>query len=932
MLTIAEYKDAQGVIDYFRDHLESGDYHTEKGAVVGLWAGEAAEFFGLEKGGRVQEDDFAALVRGEFPGKLDSFLIRRKKNRVVAREMLFSAPKSVSILAVTLQDQRLAAAHDRAVEKAFGYLEALAQTRVRRGLSVLAKEKRVTGNILAARFRHSTSRALDPQLHTHHVVMNVTYDHKERRLKALDPRLMYDASQYVTEIYRSELAREVMALGYEIEGGRHTWRIKGVSSEIETLFSKRAGQIDRAAKKLEEETGIKVSNKGRAVLAESTRKAKEHELSEEECIEFQQKQLGKHELKALNGLVEASKKRVLDGSAVVPEQSKEAAAAAIDYAFRHVFERQSVVSKFELFQSALKFANGSVAIEDLEEALKDPRFKVSGNDVMTREERLREHGLVATVNAGRKSQDPLLSLKLEAVREAIKALTAEQKKALKALGESTDQFMYLRGAAGAGKTFTLTALANALAGSKNLPPLLLAPSSSATETLRAEGFEDAMTLQRFLGSDDAKTAGANRLWIVDEAGLVSTKQMEALFEAAESSGNRVLLVGDTRQHNSVEGGDALRLIETYSFITKASISKITRQTEHKYLEAVQLLSQGEIPRAWEVLNDLKVINEVKNDKERLERVATEYVESLQAGRKTLVVAPTWDEIRENTKAIREKLKTAGVIGREEKEVQVFRSSNFTEVERSYWLNYESGKHHVSFFRSKGEFKQGEVWKVVGRRETNLLVEHEKHGKKELDAASFAKAFDVLEAEKIGIAKGDRLLVRANYADKNNRVLNGQIIQVSEIKDDGSILTEKGKTLSPDFRQFSYGYAVTSQGSQGKTCDRVLVSMKSKSKAALSKHQFYVSASRGRESIAVFTDNAKELKKSVMKSSCRRLVMDRIVGEMIFKAVRAKTMTPLEVAAEKAKALVFEGQRKLKQRRNRERAREKPKDRARTYED
>ena len=901
MLTITRYKDAQKLIEYFRDHLVSGDYHSEKGKNPGHWVGLTGERFGIKQGEGVREEEFSALVLGIDPRTKQSFLVRKKDNRIPAFEMLFSAPKSVSILAVTLGDERLVEAHNKAVEKAFQELEKLTQTRVRKGLSIRSDEKRVTGNLVAARFQHSTSRSLDPQLHTHNVVMNVTYDPVEKRLKALDAKKIFDNCNFISEVYRSVLAREVMRLGYEIEGGRHTWRIKGVSPEVEAIFSKRSGQIDRAAKRLEEETGVKVSTRGRALLAEKTRRAKDKDLSEEDQVAHQLAQLSKKEKDALTRLfVEAKNRSSQFGDAVDPEKLAE----TLDYAIKHVFERKSVVPRFDLLKAALSHGCGQVLLEELEEALKGPEFLTRGDNITTKTERNREVRILSLVRGGRKLFPELLSLHGEQEKAVLSQLTDEQREALQVLGKSTDQYLYLRGAAGAGKTFTLTALKGVLETNGEKPPLLLAPSSSATETLRHEGFTDAQTIQRFLVSDDAKSDAKNRLWIVDEAGLLSTKQLEALLKLAIERESRLLLVGDTLQHNGVEGGDGLRLLESYSIIKEASISKITRQKHEKYREAAQLLSQGRVNRAWAIFEELNAIHEISDNSERAKRVAKEYLESLQAGKDTLIVAPTWSEIETITKEVRGVMKEKGSLGLEETTLQVYKSSNFTKAEKEFAPNFDPEKHFVSFFKNEGDFKQGQVWKVLKSENGRIQIEHPEFGKRTVEPKKCSKAFDVVEGDKKEFSKGDKLLIRANYASsKKNKVLNGEVVELDRLEKDGSIQLKDGRTLGAEFRHFSHGYALTSQSSQGKTCDRVLISMNSGSGNALSKNHFYVSATRGKQSVAFFTDSKTELKELIQTTSARTLVAEELVKNRILKKLGQRLSLTTEKMVEAARTKI-----------------------------
>ncbi len=146
-------------------------------------------------------------------------------------DLTFSAPKSVSVQAIVGGDERLVAAHDKAVREALAEAEIHAAARVRLNG---ANEDRTTANFAVASYRHGTSRELDPQLHTHAVAANLTHDGAEGRWKALQASGLYERRAYLTEVYRNALAREVRGLGYEIESRRdpkgkdHGFEIRGV--------------------------------------------------------------------------------------------------------------------------------------------------------------------------------------------------------------------------------------------------------------------------------------------------------------------------------------------------------------------------------------------------------------------------------------------------------------------------------------------------------------------------------------------------------------------------------------------------------------------------------------------------------------------------------------------------------------------------------
>ena len=177
---------------YFKEHLQLGDYYSQENIVSGEWAGIGAAQLGLT--GRVKEDQFIKLCHNQNPqtGELltqrlkttrwDTDKMAEVANRRIFYDFTFSPPKSVSIQALIADDKRLLESHSRAVRIAVNELQHFAGTRIHKGLNT---SERLTGNVVCATFRHDTSRALDPHLHTHCVMFNATFDATEQRWKAL---------------------------------------------------------------------------------------------------------------------------------------------------------------------------------------------------------------------------------------------------------------------------------------------------------------------------------------------------------------------------------------------------------------------------------------------------------------------------------------------------------------------------------------------------------------------------------------------------------------------------------------------------------------------------------------------------------------------------------------------------------------------------
>ncbi len=264
MLTIRAMSDGKG---YSSRHLEHSDYYAEGERVAGDWQGRGAKLLGLD--GPVKTEDFESLRQGLDPRTKEFLRVRHSADRTAVDgsrlaqgrslyDFTISAPKSVSVLAILGGDHRLIEAHRTAVAEALKEIETYAASRVRQAG---ANENRSTGNMVLAIYHHDTSRELDPQLHTHAVAANLTFDGAEGRWKALQASDIYERRAYLSEVYRNALARKVQALGYEIENQRDArgrdvgFEIRGVSAELLAKFSQRSHQRDRAIKTFVEQRG-----------------------------------------------------------------------------------------------------------------------------------------------------------------------------------------------------------------------------------------------------------------------------------------------------------------------------------------------------------------------------------------------------------------------------------------------------------------------------------------------------------------------------------------------------------------------------------------------------------------------------------------------------------------------------------------------------
>jgi conjugative relaxase-like TrwC/TraI family protein len=859
--------------EYFREHLSVGDYYAQGMKVAGEWLGQGAAKLGLK--GTVNEAAFLALCEGKNPAtgqKLGQRMntVRQDVGRdTVANRRIFydfaiAPPKSVSVVAL-YQDDRILNLHNRAVQMAMLELERFAEARVRKGG---LRAERITGNLVAATFRHDTSRELDPHLHTHCVVFNATFDPTESRWKALEVQSMYRAQKFATNLYRHELCKGLRALGYEIENTVQGFEIKGVPASVIARFSKRNQQINEETDQ-HLKIGSPVTDIGslRKRIAHGNRRRKLKDSTADRLRPSWAKQLTADEAKALGAL-----------GSVQPKPVKPADVAGITaWADEHLFERRSVVNDYELMSAALARGRGeNFDLAALREAIEKRAYiREDGTHKLTSREVLRcELGIVVAAHDGRNLHAPLSQN-----YQPAPTLSVEQSAAAKQILASRDFITLFRGSAGTGKSFTLREVTQALRAAGH-PVVVLAPQRQQVADLCADGLS-AETLSHCLGT---KALPAGAVVLVDESGQIGGKQLGELVALVKTHDGRLILSGDTRQHGAVQASDALRAIEKFSGLKAAVLREIRRQDPARakseevrafvagYRKAVKAASSGQIAESFDGLDRLGCIREVAPD-DRRAILAREYLASLDRHERALVVAQTWDEVNAMNETIRAELQAGGKIGHGVS-LKTYQAVDLNEAQKRDARFYQPGQFAFVIKRYV-RFAKGELCPIAGTNERGLVLI--KNGRRSTMSYRHTHRVAIVVERETNVAPGDRLQLKFNGKSKEGLpIANGELVTVRRVAADGSLTIEDdrltAKTLSPQQRLFNRGYAVTSYASQGKTVDTVLVA-DAACRAATNRNQWYVAISRGRIRVIVFTDNKAELRASIEQSGDRGLALE-----------------------------------------------------------
>jgi conjugative relaxase-like TrwC/TraI family protein len=851
---------------YLSKHLTSNDYYDEHQKIVGHWHGIAAEKFGIA-GQEIgpQDEKFERLRNNKHPIEGGALTQRTADERRAFFDFQVSAPKSVSILAVTFDDNRLRQAHEESVSASFAILEKFASRRERRGEAVKGNENVFTGNLIAARFTHDASRNLDAQLHTHMVVANVTHDEKSKKWFALQNSEMFKTIALAGRVYQAELAKRVKALGYDIVEDRENGKIQGfeiagVTVEDREKQSTRRAQIEAEIEKFHLDRGRMPTAAERHVMATETRGKKLVEVTTEVVRAGQLSRYDHVDQVRLGNVIKNARAR--PPAALDISTSKEHAREAVDFAIAHRFERDGVLTYHELATTALEENLGRVDLEGIHAALQDhnalvtlevPADSPREKNILTTKEYLTfEYNTVRMVDDSAEKHPTLGNS--DGISDK---LAPDQRIAVTKLLASKDAVMALRGPAGAGKTFTLQEL-NRLLKASGKESIFVTPTHAAKTVLQKDGFSDADTVSQLMQDiKHGRSSLENKVLIVDESGMLSAKQGFSLLNAALSQGARVVLVGDEKQLLSVEAGDFLGNLKKYSTIKVAELTEIRRQKDDTYRNAMTKMSQGKLIEGLEMLDATGRIIEGKSN--YIENAVSSYFSKSENAETCLIVSPTWREIDTINEQVRATRKIRGELSGTEYETAVMDGNDWTKAQKQQIKLYQPGMCISPWMNLPG-LNAGKWYRIEAVKDGHLQLT----GGKLLNVKRNGSILTVAEEKKIKVQVGDRLLLQGN--DKKAGLINGDVVSIADIKDN-KISVTKGKkviTIPATYRTFCHGYAVTTEKSQGATVDNVIVAG-----ANMSGRRIYVATSRGRKSVEVHVPD-----KSPLVQSARRGIEKR----------------------------------------------------------
>ena len=874
MLDISKPLTSGKVQGYYRSEYSSASnaYFTQGGVLRGEWHGKLAN--GLNLKGEVTAEAFDRLAEGQHPETDEQLIKHRDTIKTQAGEELghragwdltFNAPKSVSLTALVGEDERVREAHRQAVRAALDATQEYVQARL--GGNNPAE---TTGKWIAATFEHDTARPVNgypaPHLHTHVVVFNMTED-RLGQARSLQPYELFKVQSMATAVYQNQIEYELRQLGYSIQRGRnHAPDIKGYSPEYLQAESLRSAEIKQAMA----DRGIggreSAGNVAHQVRGEKLK------LTPEELRAVHRQNAAEFGDQPSHVVAEAARHQ---RRALSPEKVEQISQAAVTFARERLSERSAVFEHFEVIRDALRHTHGRARLPEIEAEL--PRQKEQGNFVEVQHIRPNapaaryttpqlieiERETIHRMRAGQNHTWPTAHVDSASILGRYgNRLNEDQRRLVYDALNTRDQIFGVQGGAGTGKTSAL-AVVRQIAEQQGYQTWGLGPTSRAAKELKRAGV-DSETLQAYLirsqqPADDRRP----KLFFVDESSLASGKQMRDFLQTLQP-GDRVLLIGDTRQHQSVEAGRIFAELQDAGMNT-AKLDKIVRQKDEGLRQVVEAMAAGKILEGVDLLTNQNRVHSVEHRQERFEAIARAYAAAPEG---TLVVSPDNKSRQEINTAIRSQLRETGQLPDDAYRVPILISrQDVTGEDRGVASSYHVGDS-VRYLRGSealGLEPKSYATVISVDSETNEITVKKADGHTVTYDPSRLKGVSIYEPEMRGVAEGDRVQFTAPWRER--AVSNRDLGTVTYLDEHGNIrvaLDGSDRTVSWNFNEnkhLDYAYAMTSHSSQGATVDRVLIHVDtsdSHSRGLIDETLAYVATSRPRYDAQIFTDNEQQL--------------------------------------------------------------------------
>jgi len=894
MFTVSPIRSAEGAAKYFGK--EDNYYLSEKDAKeASQWWGEGAKRLNLN--GKIEQDSLQNLLEGKLPnGNVIGLQKDGTINHRAGFDLCFSAPKSISILALDGGDDRLYEAHVKAVKDTLKFIEKdCAQAKISQN-EIISFEN--TENLAVALIGHTTSRKQDLQLHTHCLVMNATEreDGKWRALASSKTKSdvvngfaerIYNNQIYYGVLYKSFLASTVKGLGYEIENvGKHgLWEIKDVPKEARDIMSKRRKEIEVKIDKL----GYQ-SLKANDIITLDTRDEKDPNLNLEEI-----KKVWRQELSSVGFSSQACIEKVrqrnlgqnLGQSSITPEEIKQNAKVAVQDAIGHLSQFNLKLDYNKLAEKSLEFAIGTNTHADISQALDKAiqnqsliALDKNQSTFVTKELLETEKAILHLVENGKNAA----SLKIKT--QALDTVEAKQfsKTAVEIL-ESKDRCGLVEHGNMDGKELIKSLFSLAEASGKTVR--ILSPNLAMTHEVNQDIQRHPNSLWQWLVAQGKPEVGVSvakfnneyketlatpfmgfrkdkDVVLVNSAEMLGNQDLKNLLELTEKSNAKVIFFNDSKGKQGVGAGNPIETLK------EAGIA------QHKVNSPPKLV------------NYIPELKQVKEDKARLQLLARTYAaKSDQERTNTLVLASSKAQLKSTNLAIREELKHQGKLSRIEQPITVLNPVALSRTESTLAAKYQKDMV-VRIYKNSTPAD----WKVTDiDKQRNLVILHN-GSKQQLWNPKTSDNFTVFQPETLKLVAGDK--ITATFSMPNLDLKNGSQFTVGKIDSKSLELLDGKKNHKFSIKEvenahFDYNYATTLNKSAKKPLDHVLIDAKA---YTLDKNTLESLQTRAKKTVTIFTNDAASAQKRFGDN-----VIKQTAAETVFAASQIDRMTSGKTATE-----------------------------------
>ncbi|MDQ3964614.1 MAG: relaxase domain-containing protein [Actinomycetota bacterium] len=678
MLNIGKLRAGGG--DYYLNSVAKGveDYYLGSGEAPGYWLASGAREMRLE--GEVTETALRNVLQGTDPLAGSELVAPRRGERVPGFDLTFRAPKSVALLHALGPKEAsndVVSAHDAAVAASLGYLERVASG-ARRGKG--GKTSIESKGFIGAAFRHRTSRAGDPLLHTHVLVANLIQG-LDGRWGAVDARHLYLHAKTAGYLYQShlriELTRRLGVRWGPVRNGAAD--LEGIPREVIRAFSRRRQEVEEASGGADAAGG----RRGQ-VAALATRKAKDYDVAPEALLpEWRER------AQSL-GLASDDLEAVLGQSAYREPTAAQRAEVERDLSSPDGLTAQtSTFSRREVIQGWCAAAGGGASVADVEAwadgfLRTDQVVPLDGDG--TRRFRLSDSPIAAGTHESRYTTPEMLATERRLVAQAVGrhaegvglvsrssvsaalalrgSLYPDQAAMVERITSSGAGVDVVVGWAGTGKTFALGAARDAWER-EGWRVIGCALAARAAQELQAGSGIESTTLTRLLSDLENPAAGGFRqrtVVVVDEAGMVGTRDLDRLLTHAERDHVKVVLVGDDAQLPEIAAGGAFRAIKHR--LEAIELTDVRRQPDDWERDALRLVREGKAQEAVDAYQDRGRLFAARSAEETRKRLVEDWWESYRRGEAAVMIAARRSDVAALNGEARELMAADGRLGGE----------------------------------------------------------------------------------------------------------------------------------------------------------------------------------------------------------------------------------------------------------------------------